>query len=392
MKMRPVQRFNDLHAGHFRVLDDEVNNPSCDCVRLSQSGPHLTFDTPMKVRKSYRPDRQCRNGSLNLDRRGVLSTLAGLIAISAASPTSAGLLDRFMSGNQKDALELFQAAQNGSQEALDKLLANSRAGDQWATMQFGYLYHIGRSPGTSPGVQPGYPSGQDIHIAMKAYLIASGKMSPEGAISGNIFAAYNLGLIYLWGQVSNGTPQAGEAVRWFRAAANTSPDKVFLPAVMHLGVIYENGFGDVPQNKRESMIWYQKASSANEPTALLKWGMALVEGDGAERNYFDGMVHLQRSAELWDRDAMYYLASLFAKGNDYQEQNLFQAAQWLTIAATGAPRYKAAADAMMGQFDAPTQQRIKQGAHLWITGHMRIPPHIEYNAPLNADVPPILGA
>lgn len=351
----------------------------------------MTYETSMKLRKSYLPDRQCRNDSWSLPRRRVLSTIVGLATIAAAGPANAGLLDRFMSGNQKDALELFQAAQNGSQEALDKLLVNSRAGDQWATMQFGYLYHIGRSPGTSPGVQPGYPPGRDIHIAMKAYLIASGKMSAEGAISGNIFAAYNLGLIYLWGQTNNGVSQAGEAVRWFRAAANTSLDKVFLPAVMHLGVIYENGFGDVPQDKREAMYWYQKASSANEPTALLKWGIALVTGDGAEKNYFDGMVHLQRSAELWDRDAMYYLASLFAKGNDYQEQNLFQAAQWLTIAATGAPRYKAAADAMMSLFDAPTQQRIKQGAHLWVTGHMRIPPHIEYNAPLNEDVQSIIG-
>jgi TPR repeat protein len=346
----------------------------------------------MKAQKSYPPSCNPRNvSSPNRARRRTIAWLATLAGSGMTSSTYAGILDKFIGGNQKDAFELFRAAQNGSQEAFDKLLKSSRAGDSWASMQFGYLYHIGRSPGTTLAIQPGYPAGADISIAMKAYQIASGAMTPEGAISGNIFAAYNLGLIYLWGQDNGGVPLAGQAVRWFRAAANSASDKVFLPAAMHLAVIYENGYRDIPADRREAMTWYRKAATASEPTALMKWGIALVEGDGAEKNYFDGMVHLQRSAEMWDRDAMYYLASLLAKGNDYQDQNLVSAAQWLTIAATGAPRYRAAADAMMGQFDKATQQRIKQAAHLWVTGHMRIPPHIEYNAPLNEDVPSPLG-
>ncbi|WP_396334131.1 tetratricopeptide repeat protein [Burkholderia anthina] len=349
-----------------------------------------TAPFPMKARKWYPPVRYSRNASRA--RRRMLRNVAAVAVAAWVRPSYAGLLDRLVGGNQKDALALFRAAQNGSQEALDKLLKSSRGGDPWATMQFGYLYQIGRSPGTSAAMQPGYPPGGSIPIAMKSYLIAAGKMTPEGTISGNVFAAYNLGLIYLWGLDNGGNPQPEMAVRWFRAAANTATDKVFLPAVMHLAVIYENGFRSVPADLREAMLWYRKAAGAGEPTALLKWGVALVEGKGAEKNYFDGLVQLQRSAEKWQRDAMYYLASLNGMGSDYQERNIFAAAQWLWIAATGAPRYRAAADAMMGNLDKPTQQRVKQSARLWITGHMKIPPHIEYNAPLNEDVPDLLAS
>ena len=333
---------------------------------------------------------KCRNGLLVGEgvnaRRRRLITLALFLAAPAGA--LAGILDRFVSGGQKDAFELYRAAENGSQEAMDQLLANSRRNDNWSSLQFGYLYHVGRSPGTSAKVSPGYPPGASIPIAMKAYRIASGQMTPEGTIKGNVFAAYNLGLIYLWGQ-ADGHPNASEAVRWFRAASRDNSDRVFLPAVMHLATIYERGFQDIAANAKEAMHWYSRAAGLNEPTALLKWGMALVEGNGAEKNYFDGMIHLQRSAELWDRDAMYYLASLYANGNDYQEQNLFQAAEWLWIAATGAPRYKQAAEAMLSNLPKADQQRVKQVARLWITGHMRIPPAVEYNAPLNTDVPTI---
>ncbi|QMI49685.1 tetratricopeptide repeat protein [Burkholderia sp. MBR-1] len=323
---------------------------------------------------------------MNHRRRHILLGISALTAGTRLA--NAGLLDPFMSGGQKDAYALYRAAENGSQEAFDKLLLNSRQGDNWSSMQFGYLYHVGRAPGTSPRISPGYPPGGSIPTAIKAYKIASGQMTPEGNITGNVFSAYNLGLIYLWGQ-DGGTPKAQEAVRWFRACSRDNSDRPFLPSVMHLAAIYEQGFGGVPEDQREAVHWYSRAASMSEPTALLKWGIALIEGKGAERNYFEGTIHLQRAAELWDRDAMYYLASMYAKGNDYQEQNLFQAAQWLWIAATGAPRYRPAADALIARFSKPEQERIKQVSRLWITGHMRIPPRIEYNAPLNADVPTI---
>ncbi|AOZ11188.1 tetratricopeptide repeat protein [Cupriavidus malaysiensis] len=271
---------------------------------------------------------------------------------------------------------------------MTKLRELANNGNRSAALQYGYLYHVGRAP--KHGERAG---GKDIQIAMRAYELAAGKTTDDEKLTGNAIAAYNLGLIYLWGQ-NTGAPSAKDAVRWFTAAAGDRDvgGKSFLPAAMQLANIYEKGFQDVPKNPQLSTHWYRIAASLREPVAQFKLGRALIEGIGLDKNNFEGMNSLRNAADKWNRPAMYYLAGLYANGSDYQEQNLFEAAKWLVIAATGDPRYKKAADSMLANLTQKEQQRVAQSAKIWVSGHQRVPERIEYNAPLNVEPRAIPGA
>lgn len=323
-------------------------------------------------------------------RRCIYAVLLAVSLVIVIPPRSASaqFLDFFAGADEKKAYELFRGAENGSEKSMTKLRELANSGNRWAALQYGYLYHVGRAP--RHGDRAG---GKDIQIAMRAYELAAGKTTDEEKLTGNPLAAYNLGLIYLWGQ-NTGTPNSKDATRWFTAAAGDRDGggRNFLPAAMQLANIYEQGFLDVPKNPQLSTRWYRVAASMREPVAQFKLGRALIEGIGIDRNNFEGMNSLRNAADKWNRQAMYYMAGIYANGNDYQEQNLFEAAKWLVIAATGDPRYRKAADSMLANLSQKDQQRVAQNAKIWVSGHQRVPERIEYNAPLNVEPRPIPGA
>ena len=94
------------------------------------------------------------------------------------------------------------------------------------------------------------------------------------AKKGHSAAQFNLGLMYSNGR---GVPKdEGEAVAWFRKAANQDNAE----AQYNLGVMYGNGNG-VPKDEREAVAWYRKAAdqgNANGQNMRIPTKMTGVSG------------------------------------------------------------------------------------------------------------------
>ncbi len=334
--------------------------PQCDLRKLlNNESPSM--NTPAVSR------------SRRLAITSLLLSLGGVPGLANAG------LKEFFGGNEKKAADLARAAENGSVTALETLKSESNAGNKLAALQFGFLHHTGK-----------LASGKDVPLAMKAYRIAVGNVGGSDQITGNALAAYNMGLIHLWGEHNGGTPEPQEALRWFLAAAGDE-SKAMLPAVMHVAALYEMGLGAVKADLKEAMRWYRLAATMREPIAQFRLGKALVEGIGLDKNPFEGMLQIKYATDKWHRAAMYYLATIYANGTEYQEAVPYEAAKWLYIASTGDDRYKQAADKMIESLPGNEHARVIKAARLWISGHLKLPPKIEYNLPLNVEPPSLPG-
>jgi hypothetical protein len=278
-----------------------------------------------------------------------------------------------LDAGQRRAYDLYRSAASGSTEALEELRAKANEGDRWAALQFGYLHHTGRAPKV----------GKDIKVAMKAYRIACKLPGDATAITGNSLAAYNMGLIYLYGE--DGVKiDATEAVRWLQAAAGDE-SHVLVHAAMNLANLYEFGYDNVARDAAESLRWYRVAAARNEAYALYKLGRCLMEGIGTAPNTVDGKLKLNAAAELWSLPAMEYLAMQAMAGKGLQDKNPAEAAKWLLIAAEGDPRYGGAANARLPKLPKDQQEKTRQAARAWIRGHTKVPQQNDYKLPLNLD-------
>lgn len=303
-----------------------------------------------------------------MQRRQVIFALAAA-ALTTRSHAEFFLLD----AAQKRAYDLYRSAASGSADALEELRAKANDGDRWAALQFGYLHHTGHAP----------KAGKNIKVAMKAYRIAARLPGDATAITGNPLAAYNMGLIYLYGDDGTKT-DAAEAARWLQAAAGDE-SHVLVHAAMNLANLYEFGYDNVQRNPVESLRWYRAAAAKNEPYALYKWGRCLIEGTGTAPNAFDGKLKLTAAAELWSLPAMEYLAMQAMAGKGLQDKSPTDAAKWLLIASEGDPRYGALANARLAKLPKDQQEKTRQAARAWVRGHSKVPQQNDYKVPLNLD-------
>jgi uncharacterized protein len=300
-------------------------------------------------------------------RQLILAALAACLPAPALAQGVPSLLD----GGQKRAYDLYRAAAAGSEPALEDLRGRANDGDRWAAMQFGFLHHTGKAP----------KAGKDIKIAMKAYRKSARVSSDSNSITGNALAAYNMGIIFLYGE-EGVEVDAQEGARWLFAAAGEDT-KSFLPATMNLANLYEHGHGNVVQDLAEAGRWYRIASSHKEPYALYKLGVMLANGIGMQPNPFEANMKLEAAAKLGSTDAMYVLSELSKVDRGLTEKNLVVSAKWLLIASESDPRYKKLAAQAVNSLPRDKQAAAKNAALQWLKYYARPVPKPEYRVPLN---------
>ena len=98
----------------------------------------------------------------------------------------------------------------------------------------------------------------DYLDAMAAYqngdYATAFKLFKSSADQGHLFAQYNLGVMYRFGE--GVIEDYKEAAKWYHLAA----DQGLADAQHHLGVMYQNGHGVLQDNKKAHM-WYNIARS-----------------------------------------------------------------------------------------------------------------------------------
>ena len=132
-------------------------------------------------------------------------------------------------------------------------------------------------------------SGQSVKAGIDAWQRAD----YAGAIAiwrplaerGDADAQFNLGQAYRLGK---GVPlNLGAAQTWFERAATSG----HLDAQTTLGLLlFQNG------NQSEGIKWLRKAAEQGEPRALLVYGTALYNGDGATQDRILGYAYVSRAA------------------------------------------------------------------------------------------------
>lgn len=153
-------------------------------------------------------------------------------------------------------------------------------------------------------------------------------------------AAYNLGVkAYL-----NGRGNIGDAVEWFRKAANLGSAK----GQYRLGVAYEWGEG-VEKDYAKAFKWYSKAAKQKNRGGQYGLGSLYANGRGVRRDTAEAAKWFKLSANQGVAYAQYALGMLFLEG-DGIGRNYRQAYFWLALAATS--------------FDVAMEKRDEAGAHL----------------------------
>ena len=110
------------------------------------------------------------------------------------------------------------------------------------------------------------------------------------AEQGDVFAQYNLGVMYDTGE---GVPEdAAEAVRWFRAAAEQGHAR----AQYNLGVKYATGEG-VPEDDAEAVRWYRAAAEQGIAFAQYNLGDMYATGRGVLENAAEAVRWYRAAAE-----------------------------------------------------------------------------------------------
>ena len=142
------------------------------------------------------------------------------------------------------------------------------------------------------------------------------------AAEGNAAAEFVLGLMYDDGKgdlLQNNT----EAVKWYRLAA----DQGFALAQCWLGIMYDAGKG-VPQDYAEAAKWFRLAADQGFGMAQYDIGYMYAFGQGVERNYV--VAHMwfnlsaargdEKAAELRDQVARYMTPAQIADAQKLARQ------------------------------------------------------------------------
>ena len=258
------------------------------------------------------------------------------------------------------AYQLFVEVQGGDDNAMKKLIQKAGKKDLYAQMQLGYILQTGAGR---------YKI--DIPQSLDYYQKCAGLIEN---------CDFNMGLIYLNGLQSNPpVPDARKAVVSFKKAAGPNQNK-HLQAMVQLGNIYENGFGDIPKDYGQALSWYIAASNMNDAVALLRVGLIKMSGADGVRDPATARDYLTRSASQYHLDAQYYLAKLLVE--DFNDP--VQAAEWLIVAGMRSPQHKIYAEEFMSRLTPKQRSQAEALGRTWANAH-RPPRATEYNLPRNKD-------
>ena len=287
--------------------------------------------------------------------------------------------DRALSPRE-DAQRMYARFNAGDSMYVTLLRDAANKGNPWASLQYGYLAHLGRIPGSK---------GADYALAHKAYMKAV--KNPDGSLTANHLAAYNLGLLYYFGGGPI-KPDGKTALKWFQTANQAFSEQkrsqqqaVFWPAAIYAANILERGHAGVAPDPKRARVYWQRAAAQRDPAALYGYGHSIFrENPYAAVNYY------QRAADRWHIGAMVALAHYYAKGDKLRKADLVQATRWMQIAASVDGRYKGYAQRMMAALPENQQKQVAQSASSWLRRRGIRPEPFPYAAPLNDDPPRIL--
>jgi hypothetical protein len=110
-------------------------------------------------------------------------------------------------------------------------------------------------------------------------------------------------LAAMYAQGSGVPKDDGEAVRWFRKAADAG-DRFGMDG---LGQVYANGRG-VPKDDGEAVRWFQKAADAGNPSGMYHLATMYDKGAGVAKDSGKAIEWYQKAAGLGSREAQARLA------------------------------------------------------------------------------------
>ncbi|MFB9949990.1 tetratricopeptide repeat protein [Rhizobium puerariae] len=145
-------------------------------------------------------------------------------------------------------------------------------------------------------VQAGYPAAQ-VNFGMLMGRLgdeqAEFQFYKEAAQSGNVLAAYNLGVAYRDGLGT--AADVSKALEWFDRAAAEGDDT----AAFNIGTIYDEGHL-VPQDDQTAIAWYDLAAQRGNTDAMINLGLMYESGEGIQANVRKAAEMYRKAAENGD--------------------------------------------------------------------------------------------
>ena len=282
--------------------------------------------------------------------------------------------DRAKRKPREEAKRLYDRFNSGDMLYASRLKEAANSGNPWAALQYGYLAHKGRLPGNK---------GPDYNLAFKAYMKAV--RNPDGSLTGNHLAAYNIGLLYFYGG-GNQAKDGKTALRWFQTASQAyrelkrSDNAVFWPASLYTAQILQNGFGGVPADRAQARRHWQDAARQKDPAAMHGFAASIYAD-----NPFAAIRQYQNAADRWHVPSMLALASWYANGDQLHQADPAETALWLLVAATADKRYMSNAETVLRHLSPETQKKVRVRAARWVQTKGLPPAKFDYAGPLNDD-------
>ena len=146
------------------------------------------------------------------------------------------------------------------------------------------------------------------------------------ARAGDVIAQFSLGELLYYG-----AEDMAQALDWIRKAAAQQ----YAPAELHLGQVYEFGFG-VPRSDRDALTWYRRAADHGNPAAERAVGDFYKKGRGVAVDAAEAARWYRRAADGDDLRAQYQLGQLYFDGTGVP-RDYGSAYVWFTLAAHQTP-------------------------------------------------------
>lgn len=135
-------------------------------------------------------------------------------------------------------------------------------------------------------------------------------------------------LQYHMGRVFHGLEDYGQAVAWFRKAA----EQGYAPAMSILGVFYAAG-GGVDQDYAEAVRWYRKAAARGYVVAMHNLAIRYTDGRGISQDFREAVRWFRKAAAAGHASSMEGLAYIYMAGKEGVAKDLEEAVHWLRLAA-----------------------------------------------------------
>ena len=82
----------------------------------------------------------------------------------------------------------------------------------------------------------------------------------------------------------------------------------------NMGIVYQNGLGDVPIDYDKAFICFKKAAEEESPDAYFCVGNCYLNGLGVDKNVKEAAAWFKKAAEMGEPDSMFHLAWMYREG------------------------------------------------------------------------------